>query len=80
MVHNFLLEYGVLMNLSIIIGFEEPERRSAFDVVASLLSYIVLAVEYLAGEICMRISNRALQTFRCCCSLRHGPDLLIPCL
>lgn len=35
MVCTFLQEYSFMINLSIIIGFEEIESRSAFDVVAS---------------------------------------------
>lgn len=35
MLCTFLLEYSFMMNLSIIIGFEEIESRSAFDVAAS---------------------------------------------
>lgn len=35
MLCTFLLECSFMMNLSIIIGFEEIESRSAFDVVAS---------------------------------------------
>ena len=34
MVHTFLLGYSVMLNLSIIIGFEEMESHSVFDVVA----------------------------------------------
>lgn len=45
MVYTFLLEYSVMMNLSIIIGFEEMECHSAFDVVALwFLIYLALVI------------------------------------